>query len=59
MGAFTELLRTTFVGVVASLVTLCLPLLSPRVRTKPARRETASLGFHSSGVSRLPGACCG
>jgi hypothetical protein len=58
MGAFTELLRTTIVGVVAALTTVCLPLLS-RVRANKAREETSWSNFPRSGISHFPGAWCG
>jgi hypothetical protein len=55
MGTFTKLILTTIVDVVATLVSAYLPLLSC-VCGKRARRETSLLGFHNSGVSRIPGA---
>jgi hypothetical protein len=58
MGAFTELLSLTFVGVVASPVSLCLSLLS-RIHAKTAGREPFRPNFPGSGISHIPGTCCG
>jgi hypothetical protein len=58
MGAFTELLSLTFVGVVASPVSLCLSLLS-RIHAKTAGREPFRSNFPGSGISHIPGTCCG
>ena len=44
-------------GVVASLVTLCLPLLT-RARAKTARKETFWPNLFSPSISHIPGACC-
>jgi hypothetical protein len=55
MGAFTEFLPTTIVGVLAPLVTVCLPLLS-RVRAKKVRRETSWLNLVDSGMFHIPAA---
>jgi hypothetical protein len=54
MSALTNVILTTIVGVIASLVTVCPPLW--HMYCPIARREASRSGVHNSGVSRIPGA---
>jgi hypothetical protein len=54
MSALTNVILTTIVGVIASLVTVCPPLW--HIYCPIARREASRSGAHNSGVSRIPGA---
>jgi hypothetical protein len=55
MSTFAELILTETVAAVATLVTVCLPLLS-RVYGKKARRETPFLNLLGSIILHIPGA---
>jgi hypothetical protein len=55
IGALTELILATIIGVVAPLTTVCRPLLSSVCGTD-IKREAPLLGFQNLGAPRIPGA---